>query len=220
MKRAIIPTIMLSGLSMSSFVAGDYIGLSMEYMQFDGQPGDLHTYRLYANFTAQTDQLNAVFGDSQSDLHIRSTNGFYQNAFGGPTSQNINPALLPLFPSLYWDSWVTIGSEDLIGNNMLDIGIDWEDFESGGDIENDNGSWFATPDDIQVLAGSDLRVLVGQLTTYGWESNVYGSINLQGKAGDFETFQARDQYFSAFIPPAPGSIVLIGLAGLFSRRRK
>ena len=115
---------------------------------------------------------------------------------------------------------MTIGSEDRIGNNMLDIGIDWEDFESGGDIENDNGSWFATPDDIQVIAGSDLRVLVGQLTTYGWDSNVYGTINLQGKVGDFETFQARDQYFSAFLPPAPGSIVLIGLAGLFSRRRK
>ena len=92
MKKVLIPTIMLSGLSMSSFVAGDYIGLSIEQMQFDGQPADLHTYRLYANFTASTDQLNAVFGDSQSDLYIRSTNGFYQNAFGGPTSQSINPA--------------------------------------------------------------------------------------------------------------------------------
>ncbi len=215
-----IPTIMLSGISMSSFVAGDYIGLTMEYTQFDGQPNDLFTYRLYANFTAQTDQLNAVFGDTQSDLYIRSTDGFYQNPFGGPTNQNINPAFFPVFPSLYYDSWVTIGSEDLIGNNMLDIGVDWTEFETGGNIETDNGSWFATPDDIQVLAGSDLRVLVGQFTTFGWDSNIFGSINLQGKVGDFETFQARDQFFSAFIPPAPGSIVLIGLAGLFSRRRR
>ena len=219
MKQVLIPTIVLTGLSMSTIVAGDYVGLSSELMQFDSQPGDLYTIRLYAEFTDASDQLNAVFGDTQSDLFIRSTNGFHQNPFGGPTSQNVNPALFPFFPSLEYDSWVTIGSEDYIGNEMIDIGIDWTAFESGGDIETDNGSWFATPDDVQVLAGSDLRVLVGQFTTFGQESNIYGSINLQGKVGDFETFQARDQYFSAYIP-APASIALIGMAGLFKRRRR
>ena len=218
MKNVLIPTIVLTGLSASPVVSGDYVGLSTELVQFDSQK-DLYTIRLYAEFSDATDQLNAVFGDTQSDLYIRSTNGFYQNAFGGPTSQNINPAFFDIFPSLEYDSWVTIGSEDLIENNMIDIGIDWTEFESGGDVETDNGSWFATPDDPQVLAGDDLRVLVGQFTTYGWESNIYGSINLQGKVGDFETFQARDQYFSAYIP-TPASITLLGMAGLFNRRRR
>ncbi|MEE2912718.1 MAG: hypothetical protein VX436_02820 [Planctomycetota bacterium] len=220
MKQVIFPTILSTVFAVPSTTLGDYIGLGMEQVQFDEQPGDLYTVRLYAEFTQATDQLNAVFGDSSSDLYIRSTNGFYQNTFGGPTTQSINPNFFPIFPSLEYDSWITIGSENQVGNEMIDIGFDWNEFESGGDIETNNGSWFATPEDMQVVAGSDLRVLIGQFTTYGWDSNVYGSINLQGKIGDFETFQARDQYFSAMLPPTPGSIALIGIAGLCTRRRR
>ena len=84
----------------------------------------------------------------------------------------------------------------------------------------DNGSWFATPDDPQVLAGADLRVMVGQFTMYGEDSHVMGVLNLQGKAGDFETFQARDQAFDFAIIPAPGALALLGLAGIASRRRR
>lgn len=78
-------------------------------------------------------------------------------------------------------------------------------------------TWFASPDDAQVLAGNDLRVLIGQFTTYGWDSQIYGSINLVGQQGDSETFAARDQYFGWV--PTPATIVLIGLAGLKRRRR-
>ena len=201
--------------SLTTSAMSDYVGLSFEY---EYSANDLYTMRLYANFTESTDQLNAVFGDSQSSLYINSDNGFYQNPFGGPTSISINPALIPLFPSLAYDSWVTIGSENQVDNAMLDIGIDWTEFESGGNIETDNGIWFATPDDIQVMAGDDLRVLIGQFTTYGWDSQIYGSINLQGKQGDFETFVARDQYFGWV--PAPATIVFIGLAGISARRRR
>lgn len=201
--------------SLATTATADFAGLSFEFIQVDE---NLYTMRVYADFTAETDQLNAVFGDSQSLLYIRSTSEFYQNPFGGPTSASINPALIPLFPSLAYDSWVTIGSEDQVGNQMLDIGIDWTEFESGGDIETDNGTWFATPDDPQVLAGSDLRVLVAQLTTYGLNSEITGLINLQGKQGDFETFIARDIYFGWI--PAPATILLFSFACLVQRRRR
>ena len=85
---------------------------------------------------------------------------------------------------------------------------------------SDNGSWFATPDDAQVLAGADLRVMVGQFTMFGTDSTVSGVLNLQGKQGDFETFQARGQEFSFSMIPAPGALALLGLAGLTARRRK
>ena len=210
--KLIMQNLILASLTTNAM--SDYVGLSFE---FEGSVNDLWTMRLYANFTASTDQLNAVFADSQSSLYIRSNNGFYQNPFGGPTSVSINPALYPLFPSLEYDSWVTIGMEDQIDNAMLDVGIDWTEFESGGDIEFDNGTWFASLDDAQILAGNDLRVLIGQFTTYGWDSQIYGSINLVGQQGDSETFAARDQYFGWV--PAPATIVLIGLAGLKRRRR-
>jgi len=200
--------------SLSSTASADYVGLSFEYINTDT---DLWTLRLYAEFTSSTDQLNAVYGDSQNDLYIRSENGFYQHQFGGPTSMSINPVLIDLFPSLAYDSWVTIGSENQIDNAMIDIGIDWTEFENGGNIETDNGIWFSIPNDMQGFAGDDLRVLIGQFTTFGWDSQIYGSINLQGRQGDFESFVARDQYFGWV--PAPATMVLFSLVFLKSRRR-
>jgi len=193
----------------------EYVGLSFEY---EDAGNDLWTMRLYADFTSSTDQLTAVFADAQSSLYIRSENGLYQNPFGGPTSVSINPALYDVFPSLKYDSWVTIGSEDQIDNAMLVTGIDWTEFENGGDIEFDNGTWFATKDDGQTVAGSDLRVLIGQFTTYGSDSQIYGSINLLGQQGDLVPFVARDQYFGWV--PAPATILLLGLACLKNRRRR
>ena len=104
---------------------------------------------------------------------------------------------------------------------MLNIGIDWSGFEAGGDISTDNGTWFATPDDAQVLAGADLRVMMGQFTMFGTDSSISGLINIQGKAGDFETFQETGIAFDySMAVPAPGALALLGLAGVVSRRRR
>ena len=210
--KLLLHTVIIDSLSTSAM--SDYVGLSFEYEDADN---DLWTMRLYADFTSSTDQLTAVFADAQSSLYIRSENGLYQNPFGGPTSVSINPALYDVFPSLKYDSWVTIGSEDQVDNAMLVTGIDWTEFENGGDIEFDNGTWFATKDDGQTVAGSDLRVLIGQFTTYGSDSQIYGSINLLGQQGDLVPFVARDQYFGWV--PAPATILLLGLACLKNRRR-
>ena len=217
MKKSTLSLTIVAGSLIASSAMADYTGLSS--VNVDNGDGTW-TAQIYANFSAATDELDAVFGDAQNALLIESSSSFYQNALGGATSAAINPALIPLFPSLALDSWVTIGLEDQTGNNMLNIGIDFAGFEAGGSISTDNGSWFATPDDAQVLAGADLRVLVGQFTMVGLDSNVSGILNLQGKAGDFETFQARDQAFDFSMVPAPGALALLGLAGVASRRRR
>ena len=218
MKITTLSMTIAAGSLLATSAMADYTGLS--YTAVDNGDGTW-TARIFAEFDAETDMLNAVFGDAENDLHITSTNGFYQNDFGGPTSADINPALYNAFPSLVLDSWVTIGLEDNVGNNMLNIGIDFADFEdNGGDIYTDNGTWFATPDDAQVLAGADLRVMIGQFTMLGLDSFVSGVLNIQGKHGDFETFQARDLAFDFIIVPAPGALALLGLAGIASRRRR
>jgi hypothetical protein len=211
----------LSVFAVGSLIAttamADYTGLS--YDPVDNGDGTW-TARIFANFDAETDELDAVFGDADNSLLITSGGNFYQNPFGGATSADINPALYDAFPSLVNDSWVTIGLEDNVGNAMMNIGIDWSDFEdNGGDISTDNGTWFATPDDPQVLAGADLRVMVGQFTMYGLATHVSGVLNIQGKAGDFVTFQARDLVFD-YAFPAPGALALLGLAGVAGRRRR
>ena len=207
-----------AGSLLATGAMADYTELS--YSAVDNMDGTW-TARIFANFSAATDELDAVYGDADNLLLISSTDGFYQNPFGGNTSADINPALYPAFPSLVNDSWVTIGLEDNVGNNMLNIGIDWSSFEAGGDIESSNGTWFATPDDAQVLAGADLKVMLGQFTMYGADSHVSGVINLQGKAGNFETFQETGITFDySLAVPAPGALALLGLAGIASRRRR
>jgi len=214
-----IKTLSMTIAAGSLFATGamaDYAGLSQE-ISYNGNGA--WTSRIYVNFTAATDELDAVFGDAENGLLIMTDSSFYQNPFGGSTSADINPALYEPFPSLVNDSWVTIGLEDNVGNNMLTIGMDWNDFEAGGGIWSDNGTWFATPDDPQVLAGADLRVLVGQFTMIDAGAHVYGVLNIQGKEGDFVTFQVRDIAFM-FNEPAPGAIALLGLAGILSHRRR
>ena len=217
MKKSTLSLTIVAGSLIASSAMADYSGLTS--VNVDNGDGTW-TAQIYANFSAATDELDAVFGDAQNALSISTSGSFYQNALGGATSTSINPALIPLFPSLALDSWVTIGLSDQTDNALLNIGIDFSGFEAGGSISTDNGSWFATPDDPQVLAGDDLRVLVGQFTMMGMDDNVSGVLNLQGKAGDFETFQARDQAFDFSMVPAPGALALLGLAGVASRRRR
>ena len=40
---------------------------------------------------------------------IFTTTAFHQEVLGGATPENINPLLLPAFPDLAYDSWITIG---------------------------------------------------------------------------------------------------------------
>jgi hypothetical protein len=173
---------------------GCFQGIEWDVM--DSELGIGLTYRLYA-LVYPGSQINAVYGDGDFALTIKSSTGFYQNTYGGATSKSINPEMYDLFPELRYDSWVTIGLEDNVGNNMLDIGIDWTAFEgdvaggshnNGGEIWTDNGSWFATPDNAQVHE-VDGRVLLGQFTTHG---EITGSISLLGKCANDETWNVLD----------------------------
>ena len=121
-------------------------------------------------------------------------------------------ALFGFFPSLEFDSFVSIGLLTDTNDAMLDIGIDWTDFESnGGDIYTNNGTWFATPDDDQVMEVGG-RVLIGQFTTDG---NITGEINILGKNADLSSWQ-----YTNVALPAPGAIAILCLAGYLGVRRR
>lgn len=215
-----IKTLSMTIAAGSLFATGamaDYMGLSQEVsFNVDGT----WTSRIYANFSAETDELDAVYGDGNHDLLVTSTDGFFNATGTGASAMDNNEAFWSIFPSMEWDSMVSIGmTHSASGGTMSNIGIDFADFNAGGDISTNNGSWYSTPDQPNVLAGADMRVLLGQFTMYGLGSSVSGVLNLQGKAGDFETFVVEDEAFY-FEAPAPGAIALLGLAGLASRRRR
>jgi len=193
--------------------ASPYLGIVSEYVDNGGAiEGD--TYRLYIELEAGA-RIDAVFGNSTNTLNIGvEDGGFVQSGYGGPTSQDINEAFFPFFPELEWDSFVTIGLLSNTGNALNNVGIDWTDFENGGELVTNNGSWFVTPNDIQG-AEVDGRVLIGQFTiTEG--GSLVGSLSVQGKDVDGVTFQALNISWV----PAPGALALLGVAGLAGRRRR
>jgi MYXO-CTERM domain-containing protein len=186
---------------------------------YQGMSADLHassaygdTYRIYVDLDAG-DRLDAVYGSADNPLALGGP-GLYQNGFGGNLSTNINPLLMGAFPSLEYDSWVTIGLTDMDGNVLAQQGVDFSNF--GDEVTTSNGSWYVTPDDAQ---GAEIggRVLSAQLTISGGgtDADLYGNLNFQGKLADGSNWGATNQWL-----PAPGALALLGLAGIAGRRRR
>ncbi len=205
----------ITAAGVASLVAGSSAFADLNSISVDAIDSGMGlgtTYRVYADVDAG-DQVNAVYGDAGAALHIESSASFYQNAYGGNTPPS--PVLIAVFPSLEFDSFVSIGLLTDTDDHMLEIGIDWGAFEAGGSIFTDNGSWFATPDNGQVHE-IDGRVLIGQFTVVG--DGLEGTINIQGKDDSLDNWTATDVYFNTV--PAPGALALLGLAGLVARRRR
>ena len=213
-----------AALTVAGFAqATPFQGFSFESL---GNMGNGETYRMYVDVDAGS-RIDAVFGNSVGGLDIGTAAGmsFYQNAYGGPTSTSCNSDFFLLAPELEWDTYVTIGAiyangSPFANNALLDIGIDFGNFNAGGDLAGvDNGSWFVTPADAQ---GGEVggRVLIGQFTIIGGSGNalddLLGQVSLQGKDADGNTWQELGVTWV----PAPGALALLGVAGLAGRRRR
>jgi V8-like Glu-specific endopeptidase len=170
------------------------------------------TVDVYAKLN-EGERLDAVAGTEGVTKTISTSGTFYQHAYGGPTSISVNPALFDAFPDLRYDSRVTIGaldsSGDPYGSNVLsDIGIDWDNFENGGAVVSDNGTWYVTPEDEQGEArafvdsdcGEYYGVLIARLTTYGASSAIQVEAFLQGKDASGETWMGEDMQVMTYVP--------------------
>ena len=151
------------------------------------------TYRVYVQTLNETDFVTSVSGNQNTPLTVSTTTTFTQHILGGVTPQNINPLLLPTFPDLAYDSWVTIGldgpADPNLGENAASVvnspGQNWSlQFDPGngapgGDIVIDDavgGVWYILNGDANGYPDADGRVLVGQFTTDG---DLSGTLNVQ-----------------------------------------
>ena len=135
------------------------------------------TYRVYAQLANNDDVLSALIGDIEHPGYFTTTTNFFQHTIGGITPSGINPAFLTPFPSLAFDSWVTIGIENAPSAGEGSISIleegseTWVNpFESGGDINLTGvvgGGWYTFSNYSNAVAGDDLEILIGQFTTSG-----------------------------------------------------
>ena len=153
----------------------------------EGETVDLtgySTYRLYVTMPNPDDFMSAVSGDLINPAHLSTTTAFYHNEWGAATPNGIHPTLYSLSPALPFDSWVTIGLDQqpdaAAGENAVatvqDTGNPWVsnfdpgDGALGSSIVIDDvvgGGWYAVNGLTNGLAGSELRVLIAQVTTDG-----------------------------------------------------
>lgn len=154
----------------------------------DGPLAGMITYRLYLNLSSAEDIVSAVFGDADFPLDISTTTSFYQNSFGAATPNGINPLLFGFAPELEFDSWITIGIEEVPNSSLGqgDVGIvsdpdqNWAvAFEAGDNVvinTSVGGAAFATSDLTNGIPDADGRVLLAQLTTDG---DLSGMVHVQ-----------------------------------------
>ena len=197
-----LATAQLNPLSSTGYATEAPVGywLSSEVVttHTGGELEGMTTYQIYMNMLNANDFLSSCSGDAENPLEFTSSSGsWYNNSFN--TSWNtsgINPLLLPTFPELAYDSYLTIG----LSESSLTLPYPqtvWGEFDATQEfvngpgenfIVNDNigGSWFGLFNEDPSwpnYAGDDLKVLVAQFTT---EGSMSGFIQVQ-------VFQEADQ---------------------------
>ncbi len=183
---------------------------------------------VYANFDQPGDQLTAIAGTPLSPLNLSVIGGtFFQHAAGGDRAPL--DTVVGTFPSLAFDTFVTIGVE------ILDIGGDgggqpqdftfmtpgWPGFGPSS-LTTMSSGWLVPPFSPQgdpfnpAFVAGDGRTLIAQLATTdgtAFEGTVLVSFMSGGLPGS-------TQASFTHVIPAPGTLALLGIAGLCSRRRR
>ena len=157
----------------------------------------MKTYRMYINMAEANDKLTAVYGNDETPLDIQSTAPFYQDALGAVTPNSILEFYFDIFPTVVYDSWVTIGIDRApqdFGTGYSDVftasdpnqSTTWmADFDPGAGVSGSNilantnvgGIWSVTNPTVQNgVPDENQRVLIGQFTTGGI---ITGSIAVQ-----------------------------------------
>ena len=166
-----------------------------------GETVDLTGYsttRIWMTMAQEDDFMLAVAGGGgTAPSHTVTTGQFYQSPLGVQTPNGINPLLFSIYPSLEYDSWVTIGNTSIPdadngeGNIFTVQSSDhpWvPDFEPGGGVPGSSftidgingGAWYTLVGDANGYAGGDLKVLLAQFTTDGELSGEWNTRVLLG----------------------------------------
>lgn len=142
-----------------------------------------HTYKVYAQMPTADHSLHAVFGNEEHPISIHSTAEFYQHPYGGNTSRDVSEAVMNVAPELAYDSYLTIGRTGAANNDLWEVNIDFDPFNTSGSLSIPDGAWFLVPTSEQTKAAEGNLILLMQFTTSG---DVEGVLNLQGWTGEGE----------------------------------
>jgi hypothetical protein len=186
-------------------------------------------FAVFDNPGVGMDRFISGAGTPNSPLDIHVVGGtFYQNQFGTDTAPNA--AFFPLAPSLAFDTFVTIGQKSSAQPApplTLTPGWDGADGVPGGtgfgasSLTGDNLGWANTPADPNtdpfnpLFINGNGSVLIGQFTTLDG-TGISGMLRILVTSNGVGT----QLNLSFFHVPGPGSLALMGTAGLIGRRRR
>lgn len=136
------------------------------------------TYRVYATCITESTAIKSVWGNNESPLVITTTGHFYNQLNGSYSATGANQAMLDAIPSLHFDSWITLDLEispvPLTQIYYLSGNLNWwnsinESFDVPSGISYVANSVIGEiwSSNTAASAGSDLKILVAQLTTDG-----------------------------------------------------
>jgi len=119
-------------------------------------------------------------GTSGAQLVTAPISGnFYQNAFGADLSSGINPAFIPAFPAIVFDSYVSLGTGPVAASGINSVAVQVADsygpFEfAAGEV---NGSFFSTAQPGSVGGDSDFDIFLGRFTTLD-DAGISGEVQI------------------------------------------
>ena len=144
--------------------ADGFLGLAQEEIPV-GTEG-LMVHRVYAEFDGPGYAVMAMFGTQDHPLRFEADAGFNQDAAAGPLVNDL--AAAGASPT---DSWLTLGAEAPGDVTLYTVGLDFTDFEAGGDLVVDTeegGALFVIPGSQTAnISGADGRVLLAQVASTG-----------------------------------------------------
>jgi len=175
----------------------------------------LQTCEVYVSGLAPGESVLSVSGIPGSEMTVSVGGGFFNGAEFGQGNGAPSSALYAAFPSLQWDTWLSIGDAGL----SVSPGFPNVALAGGGDdiVGEDNAAWFnGNPGEPAFEDGGN--VMIGQFT---WDSanDLELALNIQIIGADGTE---RQEYLTASFNhiPAPGAVALLGLAGLAGTRRR
>lgn len=196
------------------------VGVSVELVYSDDgtvadYPTGFSTWRIYAVLPDATDFLSSVYATyASAPLTITtSTDQIWNSELGGVSTLTVNSAIYDLYPVAEYDSFITIGQEDMNGvgpvthislapsTSVIDdsFGVIGTGDYIAPNLSMIDGAWFNLMDDPDGVAGADLKVLVAQVTTNG---DIEVCMNFQvftgGQNGNLTFY---DEYCDAQLSP-------------------
>ncbi|MHC5022942.1 MAG: PEP-CTERM sorting domain-containing protein [Planctomycetota bacterium] len=204
----------LAGLG-GSLLVGNAAQAAFTGLVVEEKPNEwAFTCNVYAQFSDPLDVGYAVAGTPGAPMNISVNGGtFYQTAVGN--DQAPNPAFFGVFPSLEFDTFVTIGKKTSVGDETA-LSPGWPGF-GPSTLGGTNLGWFVTPVAPQAVPDASGRVLLGQFGTADG-LGISGTFLLQWDDPTGNTTQEIVSFEHNV--PAPGALALLGVAGLMGTRRR